>query len=224
MEIKFKKTIERISYINILYILPSAWVLILVLGIGNIHIVHAEPFVRVYKSGVIYYYFSNIRENNKGNYSNISNKPIAVNRPSAHNKLSAQELEPWIKWASQQHKLPESLIKAVIRVESNFNPAATSPKGAQGLMQLMPGTAEQLQVTNAYDIQENIGAGTRYLGMLLQKFNNNLALALAAYNAGPQRVERCQGVPPIRETQGFVRDVCNNFLQYSALPLKRDAK
>jgi soluble lytic murein transglycosylase-like protein len=104
-------------------------------------------------------------------------------------------------------------------VESNFNPAATSPKGAQGLMQLMPGTAEQLQVSNPYDIRENIAAGTRYLGMLLQKFDNNLALALAAYNAGPQRVEKCQTVPNIKETQGFVRDVCTNFFQYSKEPL-----
>ncbi len=85
-------------------------------------------------------------------------------------------------------------------------------------MQLMPGTAEQLQVTNPYDIKENIWAGTRYLGMLLQKFNNNLPMALAAYNASPQRVQQYQGIPPIKETQGFVRDVCTNFLQYSGEP------
>ncbi len=127
-------------------------------------------------------------------------------------------LEPCITSAGRNHKLPPALIKAVIRVESNFNPAATSPKGAQGLMQLMPGTAEELQVANPYDIQENISGGTRYLGMLLQKFNYNLPLALAAYNAGPGRVERCQGVPPIQETQRFVRDVCTNFLKYSGKP------
>jgi len=146
------------------------------------------------------------------------NNQSRINRPRSRNKLSAQELEPWLNWASQNHKIPPALIKAVIRVESNFDASATSPKGAQGLMQLMPGTAEQLQVSNAYDIRENISAGTRYLGMLLHKFNNNLALALAAYNAGPQRVERCQGIPPIQETRGFVRDVCANFLQYSKLP------
>ena len=139
---------------------------------------------------------------------------MRTNRPQC-NKISSQEVEPWINWASQHHKLPASLIKAVIRVESNFNPGATSPKGAQGLMQLMPGTAEQLQVTNPYDIQENIEAGTRYLGFLLKKFNNNLPLALAAYNAGPQRVQKSQGVPPIKETQKFIRDVCSNFLEFS---------
>jgi soluble lytic murein transglycosylase-like protein len=127
-------------------------------------------------------------------------------------------LEPLIHEVSQQHNLPPSLIKAVIRVESNFNPGATSPKGAQGLMQLMPGTAGDLQVVNAYDAQENVAAGTRYLKMLLEKFNYRLPLALAAYNAGPKRVDQHQDVPPIRETRNFVRDVCKNFVKYSGEP------
>jgi soluble lytic murein transglycosylase-like protein len=124
-------------------------------------------------------------------------------------------LEPLIHEVSQQHNLPASLIKAVIRVESNFNPAATSPKGAQGLMQLMPGTADDLQVVNPYDAQENVWAGALYLKMLLEKFNYRLPLALAAYNAGPNRVDRHQDVPPIRETRDFVRHVCENFIKYS---------
>jgi soluble lytic murein transglycosylase-like protein len=214
MEINFPKTIKRLFYLNIVYILPSTWVVIFVLGISNIHIVHAEPFIRLQKNGVIYYYFSD-RENEISALHNRINQKMRIPRLQVHHKLSPRELEPWIKWASQHHKLPNSLIKAVIRVESNFNPAATSPKGAQGLMQLMPGTAEQLQVSNPYNIPENIWAGTRYLGMLLQKFNNNLPLALAAYNAGPHRVEQCKGIPPIEETQNFVRNVCKNFLKYS---------
>lgn len=190
--------------------------LTIILAFTILNIVHAEPFVRVYKEGVIYYYFSNKYDlYSMGALENRINNRSRINRPLSHSKLSAQEIEPWVKWAGENHKIPPALIKAVIRVESNFNPSATSPKGAQGLMQLMPGTAEQLQVTNAYDIKENISAGTRYLGMLLQKFNDNLPLALAAYNAGPQRVARCRGIPPIKETQGFVRDVCTNFLQYS---------
>ncbi len=190
--------------------------LVLFLGFCNINNVDAEPFIRVYKQGVIYYYFSGKFDlNYPRTIGNIINNKSRINRAPSRSKLSAQELEPWVKWASQNHKVPLALIKAVIRVESNFNPDATSPKGAQGLMQLMPGTAEQLQVANAYDVQENIRAGTRYLGMLLQKFNNNLPLALAAYNAGPNRVEKCQAVPNIKETQGFVRNVCANFLHYS---------
>jgi soluble lytic murein transglycosylase-like protein len=194
--------------------------LFLFLEFGNINILYAEPFIRVYKQGVVYYYFSNKDDmNSLVSLGNRINNQSRINRPLARSKLSAQELEPWVKWASQNHNIPPALIKAVIKVESNFNPAATSPKGARGLMQLMPGTAEQLQVADPYDIQENIRGGTRYLGMLLQKFNNNLPMALAAYNAGSQRVQRCQGIPPIKETRGFVRDVCTNFLQYSNEPI-----
>ncbi|MFZ5447632.1 MAG: lytic transglycosylase domain-containing protein [Thermodesulfobacteriota bacterium] len=186
----------------------------LFINIFVINSIKAEPFIRVYKNGVIFYYFNN-KSDKYIYYKDNIDRPKRSNGLQPHNNLSAQELEPWIKWASQHHNLPSALIKAVIRVESNFNPSATSPKGAQGLMQLMPGTAQQLQVDNAYDIRENIFAGTRYLGMLLQKFNNNLPLALAAYNAGPKKVERFQGIPPIQETHGFVRNVCANFLRYS---------
>ena len=124
-----------------------------------------------------------------------------------------------IQEASRSHNVPPSLIKAVIRVESNFNPSATSPKGAQGLMQLMPGTADDLMVANPYDPRENISGGVRYLRMLLEKFNNRLPLALAAYNAGPKRVSQRLEVPAIPETQGFVQDVCTEFLKYSGEPL-----
>jgi soluble lytic murein transglycosylase-like protein len=221
MQIKAKQAVKRITYLKITYLCVVAFVVILVSNIGETSIAHAESFLRICKKGVIYYYFPNTRETNENNYSLIINRRISVNRPQVRQRLSAQELEPWIKWASRQHKLPASLIKAVIRVESNFNPAATSPKGAQGLMQLMPETAAQLQVTHPYDIWENIWGGARYLGMLLHRFNNNLVLALAAYNAGPRRVEQCQGIPPIAETQGFVRNVCANFLHYSKSPLPR---
>jgi soluble lytic murein transglycosylase-like protein len=183
----------------------------------NVPKAQAEPYLRIQKNGVVYYYFSN-RGNNFNRQPSVISKRSRIIGPPARYKLSLQELEPLVQEAGRHHNLPPPLIKAVIRVESNFNPAATSPKGAQGLMQLMPGTAEQLQVTNPYDIKENIWAGTRYLGMLLQKFNNNLPLALAAYNAGPERVRQYRDIPPIKETQGFVRDVCTNFLQYSGEP------
>jgi soluble lytic murein transglycosylase-like protein len=185
-----------------------------ILGMVYSNLAQGAPFVRLCKQGVIYYYFSD-QSDCSPNYFNKMPAGPRPGPPRSFNKLSPQELEPWIKWASQSHKVPDSLIRAVIKVESNFNPAATSPKGAQGLMQLMPGTAAQLQVSNPYDIRENIWAGTRYLGMLLEKFNHNLTLALAAYNAGPQRVEKCQTVPNIKETQGFVRSVCANFVHYS---------
>lgn len=175
--------------------------------------VRAEPHLRVCKNGVIYYYFSQ-RGSQSGQLALRPGNPGTI-RPPFNSRLTASELDPLIQEASRRYSLPPSLVKAVIRVESNFNPAATSPKGAQGLMQLMPQTAGDLQVSNAYDVRENVWAGTSYLGSLLQKFNYHLPLALAAYNAGPQRVERSQGVPAIKETQAFVRDVCVNFLQYS---------
>jgi hypothetical protein len=184
---------------------------------AHCHGLYAESFKRVCKQGVIYYYFAD--KQNLSTFRPLGTGIIPaqapLRRPTGHLKASAAALEPCIKVAGRNHKLPPALIKAVIQVESNFNPAATSPKGAQGLMQLMPATAEDLRVTDPYDIQENISGGSRYLGMLLKKFNFNLPLALAAYNAGPARVERCQGVPQIRETQRFVRDVCTNFLEYS---------
>jgi len=208
-----KKIVHYFKRIN----LPLIFFLILALTIGHIHVLGAERFIRVCKNGVIYYYFDNKMDETTPDYNRM-NRPVRIPPPPPQNRLGAKDLEPLIKSASRQHHLPESLVKAVIRVESNFNPSATSPKGAQGLMQLMPGTADQLQVVNPYDIQENIGGGARYLKWLLEKFNNKLPLALAAYNAGPQRVEQFQGVPPIRETQGFVRDVCTKFLQYSVQP------
>lgn len=173
----------------------------------------AEPFVRVCKDGVIHYYFSN-RPSQEPSVTRLSRRNQAA-YPSGRPRPSPGELEPLIHEVSQRHNLPASLIKAVIRVESNFNAAATSPKGAQGLMQLMPATADELQVVNPYDAAENVSGGTRYLKMLLEKFNYRLPLALAAYNAGPKRVDQHQAVPPIRETKNFVRDVCENFVRYN---------
>jgi hypothetical protein len=201
------------------WVLLSVTIMILIgSGVGNISVAQAQSFQRVYKNGVVYYYFSSRVEggSRQSYFRSDGNKII---RPPVGRKVSPLELEPVVEEASRHYNLPPTLIKAVIRVESNFVHTATSPKGAQGLMQLMPGTAEELQVRNPYDIRENIWAGTRYLSILLDKFGYRLPLALAAYNAGPHRVEQCQDIPPIKETQGFVRDVCSNFLQYSKEPL-----
>jgi hypothetical protein len=177
--------------------------------------VQAEPHLRVCKNGVIYYYFSSRGLSSSPQQALRSQQRIRGHRPASLRRLTPQELEPLIQEASRSHNVPPSLVKAVIRVESNFHPGATSPKGAQGLMQLMPGTADQLLVANPYDPRENIMGGVRYLRMLLEKFNHRLPLALAAYNAGPQRVSQRQEVPAIPETQGFVYDVCTHFVKYS---------
>ena len=115
--------------------------------------------------------------------------------------------EELIRAAAEKHGVEAQLIASVIAVESNFNPRAVSRKQAQGLMQLMPETAARFAVTNMLDPAQNIEAGTRYLKELLERYGQDLRLALAAYNAGPERVEQYQGVPPYRETRSYVRKV-----------------
>ncbi len=119
-----------------------------------------------------------------------------------------------IRDAARLFNLDPSLIKAVIKKESNFNPHAVSPKGAIGLMQLMPGTAIAMDVTNIYDPRQNIFGGSRYLRHLSNLFNGNLDLILASYNAGPDRVRITRTVPDIRETKQYVKIVRQYFVLY----------
>jgi soluble lytic murein transglycosylase-like protein len=122
---------------------------------------------------------------------------------------SARELyEPLVVEYSNQHSLRPELVRAVIQVESGYNPRALSPKGAMGLMQLMPETARMLGVQRPYDPEQNIRGGTRYLRLLLDKYEGNEELALAAYNAGSGAVDRHgKRIPPYRETRDYVRKV-----------------
>jgi soluble lytic murein transglycosylase-like protein len=112
-----------------------------------------------------------------------------------------------IRRAGTKHGVDENLIHSVIAAESNFNPRAVSPKDAQGLMQLLPETAARYAVANVFDPAQNIEAGTHYLKDLLEQYRGNLPLALAAYNAGPEMVQRYGGIPPFRETQNYIRRV-----------------
>jgi soluble lytic murein transglycosylase-like protein len=122
-----------------------------------------------------------------------------------------QNLNEVINSISDRHHIDPDLINSVIHAESGFNPRAVSPKGARGLMQLMPQTASRLGVSNTFDPRANVEGGTSYLSELLQRYNFDLIKALAAYNAGPQRVEQYRGVPPYYETRTYVAKIVRDF-------------
>ena len=129
-------------------------------------------------------------------------------------------LDDVVNSASGRYRLDPDLVNSVIKAESGFNVRAVSPKGAQGLMQLMPGTASQLGVPNAFDPQANVEGGTKYLRELLERYNFDLVKALAAYNAGPQRVEQFGGVPPYYETRVYVARIVKDFNKKKAAQQK----
>jgi SLT domain-containing protein len=122
-------------------------------------------------------------------------------------------LDEALSAASYHNNLSPDLVRSVVRAESGFNPNARSVKGAQGLMQLMPQTASQLGVKNPLDPVENLEGGTRYLSELLGRYNNDLPIALAAYNAGPERVQQYHGIPPFPETVAYVNRILRDLYQ-----------
>lgn len=123
-----------------------------------------------------------------------------------HSKFDA-----FINAAGAKHGVDPQLIKAVMHTESAFNSRATSPVGAQGLMQLMPATAKRFNVTNSFDPEQNINGGAQYLGWLLKRFKGDKMLALAAYNAGEGNVDKYKGIPPFKETQQYVKKVTASY-------------
>jgi soluble lytic murein transglycosylase-like protein len=154
-------------------------------------------------------------------FSNVKNDPrfrLYMRTPN-YSKPANQYIRDYdeaITKASKKFRVESSLIKAVIKAESDFDQKAVSHKGAQGLMQLMPDTAYAMEVTNPFDPEDNILGGTRYLSLMLDRFQNNVQLALAAYNAGPEKVEEHRGIPPFPETRTFVERVLTYYGQYGA--------
>lgn len=136
--------------------------------------------------------------------------------PDAPAMLPPAEIDQLVGANASTMGVDPSLVKAIIANESGFNANATSKVGAQGLMQLMPGTAAGLGVSNAYDPAQNVWGGTKYIKGLLDRFGGNVPFAVAAYNAGPGAVEKYGGVPPYAETQNYVQNVLSSYAKYKA--------
>jgi len=130
---------------------------------------------------------------------------------SAAEQANREKIEEMIREVSDRYRVDPALVRAVIQTESNWNSKAISRKGALGLMQLVPGTAQQMGVSNAFDPKQNLDGGVRYLHTLLERYNGDLDKALAAYNAGPAAVDRAGGIPAYRETRNYVQKVTDSY-------------
>ena len=202
----------------------SAMGLVLALGAAGLFPTPASADYAVLRSGARLHITSYERDGERvrltvdGGTVNVAAADLVAVEPEEHFAAvpAAPEAAPGpfgklIHAAAEKHGVDESLIRWVIAVESNFNPRAVSRKRAQGLMQLLPATAALYSVANIFDPAENIDAGTHYLKDLLARYRGDLRLALAAYNAGPEMVQRYGGVPPFAETQKYVRVITGHM-------------
>jgi len=189
-------------------LLRISWgaVLILVLSLFMNITVWADVYRYVDKNGV--WHFTNIKTDMR--YT------IYIRGTRKTPTEYIKEYSGIIKQASKRFGIDAHFIRAIIKAESGFDHKATSSRGAQGLMQLMPGTANDMAVEDPFDPEENIFGGTRYFSLLLKRFKNDKTLALAAYNAGPEAVESYKGVPPFPETKAFVKRVMDYYETYNS--------
>lgn len=137
---------------------------------------------------------------------------------TAGHRITQSQVDAAIDAAAKRHNVDPNLVRSIIQVESNFNPHAVSRKGAMGLMQLMPSTARELNVTNPFDVEQNVEAGTRHFAGLMDNFNGDVSKSLAAYNAGAGAVARHGGVPPYAETRDYVKRITKLYGQDNPFP------
>ncbi|MDF3066297.1 MAG: Lytic transglycosylase, catalytic precursor [Polyangiaceae bacterium] len=176
---------------------------------------HADIYQSVGPDGVVS--FTNTKTQGAKLYQKTPAK-AAVFLPADTSPERYTRYDTFIREAATLYQIPEALVRAVIRVESDFDPRAVSPANARGLMQMIPGTAERMMVTDVFDPRQNIFGGVRYLRVLANTFNGDLALTVAAYNAGEGAVMRHGGIPPYPETQDYVVKVVGYYRQYRAAP------
>ncbi len=188
----------------------SALITILILTVGDFKtsVYSSEIYQFIDPSGTIH--FTNVPTDPRYKRRNLQRKGLS----HFERQLREFALEAFINRESKNYEIDPALIKAVIRVESNFDSNAVSSAGAEGLMQLMPETAASLEVSYSFDPEENIEGGTRYLRYLLDRFDQDLQLSLAAYNAGPERVIKYGGVPPFPETKRYISKVMHFYERY----------
>ncbi len=159
-----------------------------------------------------------------GSRTFVGSQPVLPGEIGQQRQLSPETVDKAIDAAAQRHGVDANLVRAVVKVESNFNPHAVSRKGAMGLMQLMPYTAKSLNVGNAFDPSQNVDAGVRHLKSLLENYNGNLELSLAAYNAGSGAVSRNRGIPPYRETRDYVKKITDLYWNSGFKPRVQESK
>ena len=171
---------------------------------------HADIYKQVGPDGVVSFTSRPAR----GAKLYAAERKPAVFMPSDDSAERFSRYDEYIRQAATLYQIPEELVRAVIRVESDFDPRAVSPANARGLMQLIPETAERMMVTDSFDPRQNIFGGVRYLRVLANLFNGDMQLTIAAYNAGEGAVMRYGGIPPYQETQAYVVKVLANYRQY----------
>jgi soluble lytic murein transglycosylase len=190
-------------------LIGSALLLSLALGPADVAEARGPMYRYLDERGVIH--FSNVPPDAR--YRLISTQPRGLRWSKRSEPPREKRYDPIILEVSREHGVEPALVKAVIAAESNFDPTAVSKKGAQGLMQLMPRTAESLGVRDPFEPDENVGGGTRYLKRMLDRYGD-VSRALAAYNAGPEAVDRHRGIPPYRETRAYVARVLTYYRGY----------
>jgi soluble lytic murein transglycosylase len=187
---------------RIIYFLVAVYGLISILFIA-VPPLYADIYVYVDSEGVLH--FTNVP-------TSSSYKIYIREKPDrSRNSDVTRRYDQIITEAAKRHGVSFSLLKAMIKIESDFNPRAISKAGAMGLMQIMPDNIKELKIKDPFDPRENIMGGTRYLKQMIDRFNGKLPLALAAYNAGPNIVERYQRIPPFTETENYVEAVMKYY-------------